>query len=53
MLDIIEIIEINITKSGEPIIEQVILLAINKRLYDLGIITKEEKEAMDIEILRE
>ena len=33
--------------------EYAILLAINKKIYDSGLITKEEKEAMDMEILRE
>ena len=33
--------------------EYIVLLAINRNLFSKGLITKEEKEAMDIEILRE
>lgn len=33
--------------------ERAILLAINKKMYEQGLITKEEKEAMEIEISRE
>ena len=33
--------------------EQTVLLAINKKMLEIGLITKEEKEAMDVEILRE
>ena len=33
--------------------EYAVLLAMNKKMYDSGIITKEEKEAIEIEILRE
>lgn len=44
----------SIVKSKEnKCMELAILLAINKRIYEQGLITKEEKEKMDIEILRE
>ena len=33
--------------------EYIVLLAINRNLLEKGLITKEEKETMDIEILRE
>ena len=33
--------------------EYFILLAINNKMYKEGLITKEEKEEMDVEILRE
>lgn len=33
--------------------EHIILLSINKKMYEQGLITKEEKELMNIEILRE
>ena len=39
--------------NGGNAMECAVLLAINKKMYDNGLITKEEKEAMDIEILRE
>lgn len=44
-------------KSGDDHMEIAVLLAINKKMYDSGLITKEEKdaikEAIDIEISRE
>lgn len=33
--------------------ECAVLLAINQKMYKLGLITKEEKDEMEIEILRE
>lgn len=40
-------------KTKEDSMKCVVLLAINRKMYKIGLITKEEKEAMDIEILRE
>ena len=39
--------------TKEDSMKCVVLLAINRKMYKIGLITKEEKEAMDIEILRE
>ena len=42
-----------IINNGDDKMEQTVLLAINKKMLEIGLITKEEKEAMDVEILRE
>ena len=42
-----------IKSNGDDAVEYAVLLAINNELYKNGLITKEEMEAIAIEILRE
>lgn len=43
----------NSLKNGtnDEIIAQVVLMAINNKIYNEGLISQEEKEAMDMEII--
>lgn len=43
----------NITKNEGDRMEYIVLLALNNKMFEQGIITEEEKIAIEMEILRE